>query len=444
MASKSTVKSALASRHPQVLLIHSVDLESGAAVIVSQHMEDFRAFKEGEKAIAAIKEFQPKILLLELNSVKESIAFYVSLVKEHNLLTYPHQVVLLCGNKEAGLAYAVCAKGTFYDYFVSRPIYEKFRLKSILNNLTKMLAIQEEATTLNDSYINALDTDIDELINEANSFQESIHNSIENCRTALVNKGGSGGGEDVTEVLSPLISQIEDEVHKSLQAFIENLAKQKQNNQTHSAELKKTVTPECKFIKDIPVEGGDEPLGAESDAPPSEELLQQAAEEQNEEAARLLAEQALLDDNILLGDEGAVEPVEKPKPKKILIVEDNHIYRDMIKKILLGGGYNVVEASNGMEAIKTASKTKFDLILMDLFMPELDGLNATKQFRKRMGKKDLPILALTGNKNKDLVMKWVSSGINGYIMKPSSKEKIIQAVEEAISKKELRAKKEGA
>ncbi|EWH11048.1 response regulator receiver protein [Catenovulum agarivorans DS-2] len=442
MAGKSSVKSALASRHPQILLIHSVDLESGAAVIVSQHMEDFRAFKEGEKAIEAIKEFQPKILLLELNSVKESIAFYVSLVKEHNLLTYPHQVVLLCGNKEAGLAYAVCAKGTFYDYFVSRPIYEKFRLKSILNNLTKMLDIQQEATTLNDSYINALDTDIDELIDEANSFQDSIQNSIKNCRTALVNTG-TGGGEDVTEVLSPLISQIEDEVHKSLQAFIENLTKQKKSNQVHNKALKKSVTPECKFIKDIPMED-ETALEAESDSPPSDALLEQAAEQQDEEAARLLAEQALLNEDILLGDEGAVESVEKPKPKKILVVEDNHIYRDMIKKILTGGGYEVVEAGNGMEAIKTSAKIKFDLILMDLFMPELDGLNATKQFRKRMGKKDLPILALTGNKNKDLVMKWVSSGINGYIMKPSSKEKIIEAVEEALSKKEMRAKKEGA
>ncbi|WP_016955708.1 response regulator [Catenovulum agarivorans] len=434
-------KRALASRHPQVVLIHSVDLESGAAVIVSQHMEDFRAFKEGEQAINAIKEFKPKILLLELNSVKESIAFYVSLVKEHNLLTYPHQVVLLCGNKEAGLAYAVCAKGSFYDYFVSRPIYEKFRLKSILNNLSKMLQIQEEATTLNDSYINALDTDIDELISEANSFQQNIHNSIENCRSALVNNGGhnNGDGEDVTEVLTPLISQIEDEVRKSLQAFIANLAKQKKTNKSHHQQLKKSVTAECKFIKDIPIEDTDGTTEAESDAPPSEELLKQAAEEQNEEAARLLAEQALLDNSILLGDEGAVEQAEKPKPKKILVVEDNHIYRDMIKKILSSAGYYVVEAANGMEAIKESNKLKFDLILMDLFMPELDGLNATKQFRKRMGKKDLPILALTGNKNKDLVVKWVSSGINGYIMKPSSKEKIIQAVEEAIHKKEARS-----
>ncbi|WP_440904210.1 response regulator [Catenovulum sp. SX2] len=438
MTAKSTTKRTLASRHPQVLLIHSVDMESGAAVIASQHMEDFRAFKQGEEAITAIKEFQPKILLLELNSVKESVAFYVSLVKEHELLTHPHQVVLLCSNKEAGLAYAVCAKGSFYDYFVSRPIYEKFRLKSILNNLGKMLAIQEEASTLNDSYINTLDADIDALINEANGFQQSIHNSIENCRTALINNGGQqSNGEDITQVLTPLISQIENEVHNSLRAFIENLTKQKKTNYSHNEQLKKSVTPECKFIKDIPAEEADGPFEVEADSPPSEELFQQAAEEQSEEAARLLAEQALLDDSILLGDEGAVEQEPaKPSPKKILIVEDNHIYRDMIKKILIGAEYEVVEASNGMEALKISTKTKFDLVLMDLFMPGLDGLNATKQFRKRMGKKDLPILALTGNKNKDLVMKWVSSGINGYIMKPSSKEKIIQAVEQAISKKE--------
>ncbi|MER2491997.1 response regulator [Catenovulum sediminis] len=424
-----TVKSALASRHPQVLLIHDRELESGAAVIISQHMEDFRAFKAGDDSIKAVKEYQPKILLLEMNSVKDSIQYYVSLVKEHNLLTHPHQVVLLCTNKEAGLAYAVCAKGTFYDYFVSRPIYEKFRLKSILNNLSKLLAIQEDATQINDTYVNALDGDINSLVDEVNSFQENIKNQIDNCRSVLVNQGNHSGGEDIEEVLSPLISQIEDEVHKSLANFLDNLGKQKLSNIKHKKNLSKSVSSECKFIKDIPDDGNIElpqaSSGAEAeDDMPTDDMLLEAADD-NLEAEKLLA------DNVLLGDEGVIE---KKSPKKIMVVEDNHIYRDMIKKILIGHKYEVIEASNGMEAIKQLNKHKLDLVLMDLFMPELDGLNTTKQFRKHSGKKDLPILALTGNKNKDLVVKWVSSGINGYIMKPSSKEKIIQAVEEALDK----------
>jgi CheY-like chemotaxis protein len=69
---------------------------------------------------------------------------------------------------------------------------------------------------------------------------------------------------------------------------------------------------------------------------------------------------------------------------------------------------------------------------MDLFMPNLDGLNATKQIRQLSQGIDIPVIALTGNKNKENVKKWAHYGLKGYIIKPSNREEILKTVKSAL------------
>ena len=120
-----------------------------------------------------------------------------------------------------------------------------------------------------------------------------------------------------------------------------------------------------------------------------------------------------------------------PAPS-ILLVEDNHIYREMISDVLATEGFEIEQVDDGLAAIKKIKQQQYNVILMDLFLPNLDGLNTTKHIRNIGKNKTTPVIALSGNKNKQLVKKWANHGLDGYILKPSTKEEILNAIHKVL------------
>ena len=116
--------------------------------------------------------------------------------------------------------------------------------------------------------------------------------------------------------------------------------------------------------------------------------------------------------------------------KKILIAEDESIIRMDIKMMLQDHGYEVVgEAGDGDRAIELAFLHKPDLILMDIKMPKIDGLKASKIIGNQL---DLPILVITAYSQKDFVKKAQQDNIVGYLVKPIGESNLIPAVEIAL------------
>jgi PAS domain S-box-containing protein len=121
----------------------------------------------------------------------------------------------------------------------------------------------------------------------------------------------------------------------------------------------------------------------------------------------------------------------KPKPKtdynemlvhlkgrSILLVEDNEVNQLVASKILKKAGFEVKIANNGLEALDMIKKDPFDLVLMDIQMPEMDGLTASREIRKMKEFKDLPIVAMTAHAmtgDKDLSL---AAGMNDHVTKP--------------------------
>ena len=102
----------------------------------------------------------------------------------------------------------------------------------------------------------------------------------------------------------------------------------------------------------------------------------------------------------------------------MLLVEDNKINQLVATELLMLLGIKVNIANNGYEAIEAVAKKAFDLVLMDIHMPELDGIEATKKIRSQVKYADLPIVAMTadamvGDKESSL-----AAGMNGHITKP--------------------------
>lgn len=104
-------------------------------------------------------------------------------------------------------------------------------------------------------------------------------------------------------------------------------------------------------------------------------------------------------------------------PLKILVVEDNAVNQKIALKILAKLGYNVKMANNGKEAIEIISNEQFDIILMDVQMPEMDGLEATKNIRTQMQVQPI-IIALTANVLQGDHDACIQAGMNDYLSKP--------------------------
>lgn len=103
--------------------------------------------------------------------------------------------------------------------------------------------------------------------------------------------------------------------------------------------------------------------------------------------------------------------------KTVLVVEDHDDIRKMMKILLELYGYNVLEAQDGSEAVENAKQYHPDLILMDLAMPIMDGITATKVIREERGFARVPILAVTGY-GKEYAQKALDSGCDEVLQKP--------------------------
>jgi two-component system sensor histidine kinase/response regulator len=105
---------------------------------------------------------------------------------------------------------------------------------------------------------------------------------------------------------------------------------------------------------------------------------------------------------------------------RILVAEDNPVNQRLAKRLLENRGHHVVVAHNGKEALETLKEEKFDLVFMDVQMPQMGGVEATAAIRKleKATGEHLPIVALTAHAMAGDREKYLASGMDGYLSKP--------------------------
>jgi CheY-like chemotaxis protein len=102
----------------------------------------------------------------------------------------------------------------------------------------------------------------------------------------------------------------------------------------------------------------------------------------------------------------------------VMVVDDNEDLREMLRYMVERLGYRVVEAENGREAIEIVRHKCPDLILMDLSMPVMDGLAATRLLRQMEEVSHVPIVAITANRREQSQAEALAAGCNEYLIKP--------------------------
>ena len=140
----------------------------------------------------------------------------------------------------------------------------------------------------------------------------------------------------------------------------------------------------------------------------------------------------------------AVATKRKPedRPRHVLLAEDNPINQKLMSAIIDRMGFTLTIANNGVEAIKFLREEKFDLILMDIQMPEMDGLLTTKVIRSSDDPwRDIPIIALTAHAMEGNREHYLQTGMDGYVSKPIDIPTLLQEIDRALIKRPVQQSK---
>ncbi|MEI8131531.1 MAG: response regulator [Leptolinea sp.] len=115
---------------------------------------------------------------------------------------------------------------------------------------------------------------------------------------------------------------------------------------------------------------------------------------------------------------------------KVLVVDDAEFLRVRITKMLVGEGYEVNEAENGAKALELYQQIKPDVVLMDITMPEMDGLTALKSIKAI--DPNARIIMLTALGQESVVMEAVKAGAKDFVVKPYDSDRVLSAIAKAL------------
>lgn len=121
--------------------------------------------------------------------------------------------------------------------------------------------------------------------------------------------------------------------------------------------------------------------------------------------------------------------------KKVLIAEDSSVIQNLTRKILQSQNFEIYSAKNGKQVIDMIKKNDYNIILMDINMPVMDGMECTRQIRSMedKSKANIPIVAITGNAMNYSLDEFKETGINDYLQKPLNFDALVEVVKSLIT-----------
>jgi len=117
---------------------------------------------------------------------------------------------------------------------------------------------------------------------------------------------------------------------------------------------------------------------------------------------------------------------------RILVVDDSASMRQMVAFTLKGAGHETIEASDGVEALTSAKTGRFDLVITDVNMPNMDGITLTKELRSLPNYRFTPILTLTTESSAEKKMAGKQAGATGWLVKPFNPDQLLATAKKVL------------
>lgn len=348
---------------------------------VDTHVQDFEAFR-------------PEILVLAFNTLQKAEQYYLGLYRLSKLVhSTPHHTVVLCGNDDLRRVYELCKKKYFDDYVLFWPhTHDAPRLAmAVHHGLRQLVANSELAPSIAEFAVQA--RRIAELEARLAQYTARGAKHIEAASRSL-RQAGDGIGAALDGFSRRMVEgEFADIVElRDASAFEGELARlKKEQIDPRLQSVAEAVTPVGQWLGTL-----------------REELAPQL------ESARVLRDLA-----------GKVQPL-------VLIVDDDEFQQRLLAQTLRAEKLELIFAASGSEAMGLLRKQRPDLVLMDIDLPDVDGVEATRWIKSIDQFKKTPVVMITGRSEKQKVIESLQAGAADFIVKPFDQITIVGKVHKLL------------
>lgn len=343
-----------------------------------------RVFISGnpDKMDDAVEQYVPDVLVFAFNDIEVSGRHCLDLLHLNDKSVWPrHQAIVLCHKDEVQRAYAMCREGIFGDYVLFWPMtLDAPRLKMSVHNALRGFAAREIRPSSTKSEIEIQGSHLSQR-------QSRPEQDRADCNTHIT-------------MAARALSQAEQGLGSVLDRFSRRLAPAGGHNAIDGQELA-ALRHEFAQIRQETLQ-------------PLKELLDRLQH---------------------------IFPSELPhnsgkttfsSRSTILVVDDDEFLRKMVGRILHEEHYQLIYASSGLEALSILRITLPDLILMDVMMPDLDGIETLRKIKAVPGLANIPVVMLTGRSEGAVVIESLKAGARDFIVKPFDRSKLMAKVSSVL------------
>jgi CheY-like chemotaxis protein len=378
------------SRLPKVLV--ATDKASDAQLIermVQGEVELVSASTTDADAVSDFERALPDVLILAFDSLEKAERYYLGLFRlSTRIHEHRHRTVVLCNKDEVKRAFELCRKGLFDDYILFWPMtHDTPRLAMSVHHAWRELSAEgQSGPTVKDFGAQARRMD---------GLDAFLENNLMRVKDEIASARRSLGGAD-----APL--------HEALDSFSRKIL----NGDVPVAQ----VTDEARWrealarLKDSVLQ--HQQAVAAGAVQSVDQWVQQFWEEADPFVQSARALKSMVQE---------LEPV-------VLIVEDDSLQRKILAKVLGSEPCELAFAETGMEALTMLKRLHPDLILMDLVLPDIDGVEVTRRVKSIPRLRSVPVVMITGKSDKDNVINSLSAGAVDFVVKPFERGLLLEKV----------------
>jgi PleD family two-component response regulator len=377
---------------PDASILVASDAQANANVVAELLAEEFNGVRSSwrpESAVADFEENPPQVLVLAFEDFEKAEVYYLGLYR-HSRAIYgqAHRTIVLCHKDDVRRAFDLCRTEHFDDYVLFWPMsYDGFRVPMAIYNALRHLAAAQGVARYPREMVDgaqrlgAMGDFIDERLAAGAQRVEAIRATADRIEKGFdsaldqlpgrLQAGGATDARSIEAVRGEIRRMQREDVGPGFQALTD------------------AVAPAGRWIDDL--RAGAAPY---VDAAKSMQSL-----------ARV---------------------------RRVLVVDDDPFQRRLLAKFLSAEPYEVMFAEDSSEAFAMAMADRPDLILMDVMLPDVDGIEATRRIRAHPDLAKIPVIMLTGKSGRDTVIESRRAGATDFMVKPVDRKVLIAKLREML------------
>ena len=381
---------------PSAPILVASDAQTNASVMSKLLSEEFDGVRSSWVPDLAVSDFEaclPNVLVLAFEEFEKAEAYYLGLYRHSRMIgQHPHRTIVLCHKDDVKRVFDRCRSEHFDDYILFWPMsYDGYRVPmAVYNALRHLAAVQhtvqyphevvDSARRLGsigefiDGHLAAGAQHIETIRAAADRIGRGVDSALDQLPARL--QAGAAGDLSSVEALRGEIHRIRREnVGPGLQA------------------LSDAVAPASHWMDRLQVEAAPYVQAAQS-----------------------------------------MQAVARQKAPRLLVVDDDPFQRKLIGKYLSAEPYEVMFAADSSEAFAFAMANRPDLVLMDVVLPIVDGVEATRRFRAHPDLAHVPVVMLTGQSGRETVIESRRAGAADFLVKPIDRSVLVAKVREMLAR----------